>query len=90
MVAVTALVPVAAGHAAVGLVPVDDMLSDSEGRELLELFRQLRWRGQSDHLHLAGFVVLGPIAGALDLRPQGQITGEIMEILGGVEALKNK
>ncbi|CAK6695290.1 hypothetical protein [Synechococcus sp. CBW1107] len=58
------------------LEPADSPLSDDEGRNLLSIFRRLEWRGASDHLYLAGLAVIGPISGALSLRPQAQLTGD--------------
>lgn len=58
------------------LEPADSPLTDAEGGYLLSIFHRLEWRGASDHLYLAGAAALGPICGALPLRPQFQLTGD--------------
>lgn len=49
-------------------------LSDQEGAEVLALIKDLGWSSAADPLHLAGHVVLGPVGGALPVRPGLQIS----------------
>ena len=49
-------------------------LDDDHGRQILEVLKECGWQGPSDHLHLAGFVVLSNVGGALRKRPGLQVT----------------
>jgi len=50
-------------------------LDDDHGRQILQVMKDRGWQGPSDHLHLAGFVVLSNVGGALKYRPALQVTG---------------
>jgi putative DNA primase/helicase len=49
-------------------------LDDDHGRQILQVLKDCGWQGPSDHLHLAGFVVLSNVGGALRKRPGLQVT----------------
>ena len=49
-------------------------LDDDHGRLILQVLKDCGWQGPSDHLHLAGFVVLSNVGGALRKRPGLQVT----------------
>lgn len=49
-------------------------LDDDHGRKILQVLQDCGWQGPSDHLHLAGFVVLSNVGGALRKRPGLQVT----------------
>ncbi len=49
-------------------------LSDQHGQQILELIRRMGWSGPSDHLQLAGWIVLSNVGGALHKRPGLQLT----------------
>lgn len=58
-------------------LPIDTTvapLDDDHGRQILEVLKECGWQGPSDHLHLAGFVVLSNVGGALRKRPGLQVT----------------
>lgn len=49
-------------------------LTDGEGQSILETIRSMGWAGAHDALHLAGWVVLATVGGALECRPVLQLT----------------
>jgi putative DNA primase/helicase len=49
-------------------------LSDQHGQQILDLIRRMGWSGPSDHLQLAGWIVLSNVGGALHKRPGLQLT----------------
>jgi putative DNA primase/helicase len=51
------------------------MLSDEEGRHILETAKMARWSRPASAALLAGWVFLGPVCGALPWRPHIWITG---------------
>ncbi|MEI7666794.1 MAG: hypothetical protein WCI65_12180 [Synechococcaceae cyanobacterium ELA263] len=58
-------------------LPIDlevDPLGDDHGRQILQVLKDRGWQGPSDHLHLAGWIVLSSVGGALRKRPGLQIT----------------
>jgi putative DNA primase/helicase len=58
-------------------LPIDPQvapLDDDHGRHILQVLKDCGWQGLSDHLHLAGFVVLSNVGGALRKRPGLQAT----------------
>lgn len=57
------------------LTPADDELTDAEGRQLLDIARQFRWRSEGSAALLAGWVALAAVCGALPWRPHVWLTG---------------
>jgi hypothetical protein len=49
-------------------------LDDDHGSKILQVLKDCGWQRPSDHLHLAGFVVLSNVGGALRKRPGLQVT----------------
>jgi hypothetical protein len=49
-------------------------LDDDHGNQILQVLKDRGWQGPSDHLHLAGWIVLSSVGGALRKRPGLQIT----------------
>ncbi len=49
-------------------------LGDDHGRKILQVLQDCGWQGPSDHLHLAGWIVLSNVGGALRKRPGLQVT----------------
>ncbi len=54
--------------------PAAEPLSDEQGRRILSVIQRMGWSGTSDHLLLAGWIVLSNVGGALHKRPGLQIT----------------
>lgn len=58
-------------------LPIDPTvapLDDDHGRQILQVFRDCGWQGPSDHLHLAGWIVLSNVGGAIRKRPGLQVS----------------
>jgi putative DNA primase/helicase len=58
-------------------LPIDtsvDELTDSEGIAILEVLKGMGWQGHNDAIHLAGWVVISNVGGALPKRPGLQLT----------------
>jgi len=49
-------------------------LTDPEGAEVLGVIKAMGWASSADPLYLAGHAVLGPVGGALPVRPSLQIS----------------
>jgi putative DNA primase/helicase len=49
-------------------------LDDEHGCKILQVLKDCNWQRPADHLHLAGFVVLSNVCGALRKRPGLQVT----------------
>jgi hypothetical protein len=49
-------------------------LDDGHGRLILQVLQDCGWQGPSDHLHIAGWIVLSNVGGALRKRPGLQVT----------------
>jgi putative DNA primase/helicase len=59
---------------ALAIDPAAKPLSDERGQQILQLIERMGWSGPSDHLLLAGWIVLSNVCGALQKRPGLQIT----------------
>ncbi|WP_411868735.1 hypothetical protein [Vulcanococcus limneticus] len=59
---------------ALAITPAAPPLSDVQGQQILRLIERMGWSGPSDHLLLAGWIVLSNVGGALRKRPGLQIT----------------
>ncbi|WP_411876616.1 hypothetical protein [Vulcanococcus limneticus] len=59
---------------ALAISPAAESLSDTQGQQILQLIERMGWAGPSDHLLLAGWIVLSNVGGALRKRPGLQIT----------------
>ncbi len=59
---------------ALAINPASEPLGDAQGQEILQLIKRMGWAGQSDHLLLAGWIVLSNVGGALRKRPGMQAT----------------
>lgn len=59
---------------ALAVTPASPPLSDAQGQQILRLIERMGWSGPSDHLLLAGWIVLSNVGGALRKRPGLQIT----------------
>ncbi len=59
---------------ALAISPAAEPLSDAQGQQILQLIGRMGWAGPSDHLLLAGWIVLSNVGGALRKRPGLQIT----------------
>lgn len=59
---------------ALAIDPAASPLSDQQGEQILRLIERMGWSGPSDHLLLAGWIVLSNVGGALRKRPGLQIT----------------
>ena len=58
-------------------LPIDRtvaQLDDDHGRQILQVLQDCGWQGPSDHLHLAGWIVLSNVGGALRKRPGMQVS----------------
>ena len=55
--------------------PADTMLSDEDGRRILDVAKMFRWTKPASAALLAGWVMLAPICGALKWRPHVWLTG---------------
>jgi putative DNA primase/helicase len=49
-------------------------LTDAEGAEVLATVRRTGWRGEHDGLHIAGWLAIATVGGALQKRPQLQVS----------------
>jgi len=59
---------------ALSIDPAVAPLDDEHGRKILQVLKDCNWQRPADHLHLAGFVVLSNVGGALRKRPGLQVT----------------
>lgn len=59
---------------ALAIDPATAPLSHEHGQQILQLIERMGWSGPSDHLLLAGWIVLSNVCGALPKRPGLQIT----------------
>lgn len=49
-------------------------LTDAEGMDVLTVIRNTGWRGEHDGLHIAGWLAIATVSGALRKRPQLQVS----------------
>lgn len=56
-------------------MPADEMLSNADGKRLLDVMKMFRWSVDGSALLFAGWVALAPVCGAIPWRPHVWMTG---------------